>query len=375
MTLIKRALHNFFTSGHSFGDEEALLKFRFRMLNSIMLIVAIFAFIFAMLNDMRVNDIGHIHGTVDYIYSGLTLILFVWLRQSKAHYQKTVIGLMSLSLLAFTSALIFVVHDEFRPIWFYLLIFAAYMAGGIRTGLIFTALSIADIIICHQLFDLQLSELAITSSILGLVIGSAFSLFYTRQINDYNDMLHTKNLELEALATRDYLTGIMNRRNFLETGRRSFETARRHNGRLIFMMLDIDHFKEINDTYGHSIGDNVLVCFADTVSRELRAEDLFGRLGGEEFGIIMTETEECPAEAVAERIRNAVLQMSCHDEGEPFQVTVSIGVALLDAADTHLRELQARADKALYNAKTSGRNRTVVFPAPNGDSARPLSTV
>jgi diguanylate cyclase (GGDEF)-like protein len=362
MTKPQTFIDNLLTSGHTFASDEMLLKFRFRMLNSIMIAVAFFAALFALLHDTGINIIGSFHASVDYLYAAVTFLLILWLRRDKANYGKAVGGLLGVSILVFTSALLFVPQDEFRIIWFYLLIFVAYIAGGIVTGWLFTLLSIADILICHSLVDLQLSDTAVTSALLGLLIGSLLARFYTRKIDDFEALLIRKNRELEAHATQDYLTGIMNRRVFLQSGQHYFDTAKRQQDAIAFLMIDIDHFKQVNDTYGHSVGDNVLMRFADTVSETLRRSDLFGRLGGEEFGVILYETDGYRAEIVAEKIRRAVATMACPDDSEKaLRITTSIGIGLMEECDTHLRDLQSRADKALYNAKNSGRNKTVLY--------------
>jgi diguanylate cyclase (GGDEF)-like protein len=375
MTLKATPINNFLTSGHTFEAHEALEHFRFRMLNSIMLVIIVFSFLFGLMHDLGINDIGSFHSKVDYIYSALTMVLLIWLRRNKEHFRMTVLGVLITSLLAFSSALVFVTTDEFRMIWFYLLIFVAYIAGGVGMGIVFSILSIANILFCHTFFQLNISEVAMTSAILGLCISSLLALFYTRQVDNYNALLHAKNRELEAHAAQDYLTGILNRRVFLQTGQKYFEKAQNNHTPIAFIMLDIDHFKQINDTYGHSIGDNVLMLFADTVRDLLHKEDLFGRLGGEEFGIILCESDEYRAEVVAEKIRRAVAKMSCPGQDANIKVTTSVGVALLEPGDIHLRDMQGRADKALYNAKNTGRNRTALFVTADSADESPIYVI
>ncbi len=153
---------------------------------------------------------------------------------------------------------------------------------------------------------------------------------------------------LRDLATRDALTGIPNRRWFQEMG--SIEIARAHRNErpLTLAMLDIDHFKRINDEKGHPEGDRVLQTIARETRRELRTGDLFARVGGEEFAIAFPETDRETARAIAERVREHLAKVS--------PVTVSLGIAELRPGEA-LEELSARADQALYRAKHSGRNR------------------
>jgi len=170
----------------------------------------------------------------------------------------------------------------------------------------------------------------------------------------------TIRLDLEHLALTDHLTKLGNRRAFLEQGHALFGFAKRHNRSIAALQLDIDNFKQVNDTYGHQMGDLILMQVADTMKATLRHSDVIGRLGGEEFGVLLMETNRFCAELTAERIRRAVASMEPPLNG-PRQITVSIGVATLDILDVaDLQSLLGRADEALYQAKHGGRNQWAV---------------
>jgi diguanylate cyclase (GGDEF)-like protein len=169
-------------------------------------------------------------------------------------------------------------------------------------------------------------------------------------------------VELQRLATTDPLTGVGNRRQFFETGQQEFLRALRYGKTMSLLMVDIDHFKVVNDRWGHAIGDSVLVALTETISSLVREQDTVGRLGGEEFAVILPETDLPGALASAERLRAAVeqAQIACAGgTGAVLSVTVSIGVAALAADDTSFEAVLARADKRLYAAKDAGRNRVV----------------
>jgi diguanylate cyclase (GGDEF)-like protein len=125
-------------------------------------------------------------------------------------------------------------------------------------------------------------------------------------------------------------------------------------------MLDLDHFKSINDLYGHAAGDQVLKSFADTMRRQLRQTDLAGRLGGEEFAILLPQTELEAASIFADRLRQGFAALSQQAGGSVFRVTASVGCAALSAADELVDVALARADQALYRAKENGRDRIEV---------------
>jgi diguanylate cyclase (GGDEF)-like protein len=178
-------------------------------------------------------------------------------------------------------------------------------------------------------------------------------------VNGFGFLLLCKQKDearLRELATTDSLTGLANRHAFLGEADRAHSLARRLRQPISFMMVDIDHFKKLNDRYGHAVGDTALRDFAQTAQSSLRAHDMLGRLGGEEFAVLMPATTLEDALEVAERLRMAVAAAQLDADGEPYTMTVSIGVCRL-AADEAVSAALQRADKALYAAKRHGRNR------------------
>jgi len=182
-----------------------------------------------------------------------------------------------------------------------------------------------------------------------------------------NDITERRNMleDLKFLATVDPLTGAYNRRHFFDLARRELLRAQRYGRRLSLIEADLDHFKEINDTYGHHVGDEVLKLFVKTVADMLRTSDTLGRLGGEEFAVILPETPQEAAFETAERIRRRVAELSYTSEKGEVRFSVSISVAGIEACEgcveDSVEELLKRADFALYDAKKSGRNSVKVF--------------
>ena len=166
--------------------------------------------------------------------------------------------------------------------------------------------------------------------------------------------------EVQSLALTDPLTGLQNRRSIFELSRIEFSRAQRMNRPFCCMMLDIDHFKQVNDDYGHQAGDQVLQELALLCQRSIRDVDLIGRYGGEELIIILPETERDTAVQVAERLRKSILAQRTRINDKEVGVTVSIGVATKDENTPHIEALIARADQALYIAKHKGRNRVAI---------------
>jgi diguanylate cyclase (GGDEF)-like protein len=169
--------------------------------------------------------------------------------------------------------------------------------------------------------------------------------------------------EVQALATTDELTGLFNRRQFFFLAQR--EHARRRGpgpAGVAVVMADIDHFKKINDTLGHSVGDVVLKEVARRLKNGLRVSDVVGRYGGEEFSLLLPDTDPDQARDVVERLRHAVAAAPVNVDGRAVNVTVSFGVAHRSAAGEGLEQLLTLADRALYRAKELGRNRVEVHP-------------
>jgi diguanylate cyclase (GGDEF)-like protein len=175
-------------------------------------------------------------------------------------------------------------------------------------------------------------------------------------------VLQEMNSMLQQQAYTDQLTGCLNRRRWLELAALSVDRANRYGRPLSLLMLDLDHFKEVNDRFGHPAGDEVLRCFAKMVQQKVRRVDSVGRLGGEEFSILLPETTLEMAEVLAERIRASMQNKRFRFSGREVAVTVSLGVAQYEP-EQPLSELLQQADDALYEAKHRGRNR--VYPSIN----------
>jgi diguanylate cyclase (GGDEF)-like protein len=177
-----------------------------------------------------------------------------------------------------------------------------------------------------------------------------------------NDISQRKQLEAELLhqANTDSLTGVSNRRYFLAQAEQEMRRSRRFARPLSVMMIDLDYFKKINDTHGHGVGDAVLQGTVKRALESLRQSDQLGRLGGEEFAVILPETALAAAFDVAERLRQHLAERPLIAEREAIACTVSVGVAQLNAHDPGIDDLFNRADAALYKAKNGGRNRVEI---------------
>ena len=160
-------------------------------------------------------------------------------------------------------------------------------------------------------------------------------------------------------ALVDQLTGVSNRRHFFQAAEAEFERFSRYNRSFSLLMIDLDHFKQVNDQYGHPVGDKVLKELAETIVRNKRDNDIFGRLGGEEFALLLPETPLAGATEIAVRLRRCC-HILCVPGNMALRITVSIGVTQVRASDSSFDEVLARADEMLYRAKNNGRDRVEV---------------
>lgn len=182
----------------------------------------------------------------------------------------------------------------------------------------------------------------------------------TQALNQANEELRNANQILERLAASDSLTELANRRSFFESATAEVQRAQRYGHPLSLQMLDIDHFKSINDHFGHAAGDEVLRKLASVLRDNLRHNDLAARIGGEEFVVLLPETQLEDAAQHAERLRMAIAALRFPFDQSEHRMTVSIGVAALDTGELSPDPMLMRADRGLYRAKADGRNRVRV---------------
>ena len=182
-----------------------------------------------------------------------------------------------------------------------------------------------------------------------------------RRLIDLHRQIEAKNRLLEELALTDSLTGLPNRRAVEGWAARQLSGAARHGFPFWVVLTDLDHFKRINDTYGHDAGDEVIKAVAEILQSHKRASDIAGRLGGEEFALILPEATLDRAASAAERLRQLVADRVVIADGRAISVTISIGVSVCHADTSGIDELLKQADVALYQAKLSGRNRVCRF--------------
>jgi len=207
-----------------------------------------------------------------------------------------------------------------------------------------------------------LSLVTIYTIILSLVLVNTGGILITRRMNYYKRNQFLANFELDELASKDSLTGIYNRRMFIELTEKELIRQKRYNDPFTLLIIDIDEFKKVNDTYGHLEGDEVLKRFVDLVNSQIRKSDLFGRIGGEEFCVLLIKTSLKEAAEIAARIHKKCREIEIVTRnGKTVKFTVSTGITQVQKTDVNLDQIMRRADIALYRAKEGGRDRLEKF--------------
>lgn len=197
-------------------------------------------------------------------------------------------------------------------------------------------------------------------------LDNGFVMLFGVDITDLKEAqasLYSANQKIEELANTDPLTGVNNRRSFERISAKEWERAKRYQQPLSILALDLDHFKRVNDTYGHKAGDDVLKQFSSICLQEVRKGDSIFRMGGEEFTVLMPMSETEDAKILAARLRSCTetTDFFLDDLGQSINISVSIGVSSLTHWKSSIEDIAAQADQALYSAKQSGRNQVIIY--------------
>lgn len=239
----------------------------------------------------------------------------------------------------------FNMHDSYVPAW------ATYLLGVIMA----VATSVAAISMSNHHLSSALVQSRQSQNEL-----TALNLDLESQVSQRTAQLEAAKQEAERQARTDVLTGLNNRRAFFEHADDIDAHSRRYDHAYVIAMIDIDHFKAVNDTWGHEAGNTTLQSVGRIIAEMLRETDVIGRIGGEEFAVILPETAVREGTSLAERLREAIERSVIETPQGPINVTISVGIAALDTHSETLERVVANADAAMYLAKNAGRNRVEV---------------
>ncbi len=247
-------------------------------------------------------------------------------------------------------------------VWFLTNIPGTFLLLGQRTGAVIAGLTALGLAWGNAWLPAPYSPNALATLLASIVFLAVFFYAYADRSISYYARLQDSNQKLYELAMRDQLTGVLNARAYYQVCDQLIGLAARAEEVYSVLFIDLDHFKSVNDTYGHAAGDLVLKSAARCIAEHIRSSDFLGRIGGEEFSIFLPNTTLEDALKVAEKIRLALAALVIEPTaGVCLKITTSIGVADKQPGDQHFEEIQRDADMAMYEAKKAGRNRTCSF--------------
>lgn len=358
----------FLLGGTEFGEDEEHFSFQFRFLFAVIWLGLLGSGVFLVGHLAKANSMGSVHSIMQSVHVGLWILLAVLLYGRKENFLLVAWINAIFSFLLFISALIFVPEDELRILWFFLNLPSVYLILGGAVGSLVGVLSALVLLLLNPHLSAPYSSHAMVTATVGFIyLGAIFHAFSSRSISYYDRLIESKR-KLRHLSMHDALTGLLNLRAYHQVCDQVLAMSLRSASPLSLLFVDLDHFKRINDSHGHEAGDAVLVAVSDCLQREVRGSDIVGRIGGEEFAVLLPDTDEPGAIKLAEKLREAVaaLEIRCGETLLPM--TASIGVATRQARHLTFKSIQSEADEAMYLAKQMGRNRVSTLLAMESES-------
>jgi len=261
-------------------------------------------------------------------------------------------------------------------VWLIFVPVAASMMAGLRAGLRWGILSLLTVIAFYffeatgtyylQLYQTTTEDLLI--DLVGAILASAIVIWYSDNLKAISfSRLEQAETQLKHLAAIDTLTNTYNRRYFIEQSNKKLQRIYTSQGYASFLLFDVDHFKKINDTHGHLVGDDILRGVAQICKENLRPDDLLGRFGGEEFVVLLPDTKLNHARDIAERLRTRVENTPIETDIGLIRITISISMTMMEKPYTgNIDQLLFRADQAMYLAKQAGRNQVMLWEEGRG---------
>lgn len=345
-----------------FEPREEYQEFQYKFLCIVIVAGAVLTGLLVVASYSAVNTIDASHVRAMSLFTIGSIVFWLLLRGHKARYYKVAWPYEFFCILEYISALYYVSEDEFRVVWFLTNIPGVYLLLGQRAGLLVTALTGIGLAVGNPYLPRPYSPNAVATLLSSvLYLGLFFHVYGNRSIS-YFLRMRESNRQLYLMAMHDQLTGVLNARAYYQVGDQLIQLANRNQDEYAVLFIDLDHFKSVNDTYGHAAGDVVLKSAAQCMQQTIRASDTLGRVGGEEFSIFLPNTDLQAASKVAENIRSAIESLNIEiSPGNFLKITASIGVARNQQGAQTLTDLQKQADTAMYAAKKAGRNRVSCF--------------
>jgi diguanylate cyclase (GGDEF)-like protein len=347
--------------GVEFPENEGYRAFQFHLLYALLIMGILFSGLFILTDQLQVNHLTPQHVRNNYAYF-LACILFTFALYGHKERFIIIAWLSEISaLLIYLSALLLVPDDHMRILWYYLNLPAVFILLGRPAGIGVTVFSFVCIFVANNFISDPYSANELTTVVLTFIYTSLFFYAYSGRSYQFYLGMERANSQLRDLAATDPLTGLMNARAYYANCERLISGALRNKAKFAVLFIDLDHFKHINDTYGHEAGDVVLREVATCLKRNTRQSDALGRIGGEEFSMFLPDTDVAGAKQLAENLRKDIELLMPTAGGSNLTITASIGVAGNQPHHHSIEAIQREADQAMYQAKQQGRNRVTCF--------------
>ena len=351
--------------------EDEYLEFQYRFLIVLMIAGAVLTGLFVLGTFSELNPVGWSHTASMIVFTTVSVVLWLTLRGHPKRYLGVAWTYEIFCLLESTSALVYVSVDELRVLWFLTNVPGVFILLGQRAGWAITLTSVVCLLLGNSHLERPYSPNALATVILcQIYLGVYFHAFMDRSVSFFTRM-RDFNHQLLELASHDPLTGVMNPRAYYQSCDQLIRASHRSNQPFAVLFVDLDHFKSINDTHGHAAGDEVLRSVAQALKRHIRASDLLGRIGGEEFSVFLPNTDLAGALQLGEVLRQSVERLDVQIGATHLRVTASVGVACKRFQGQNMQSIQQRADEAMYAAKREGRNRVSTLDTPESGAGQP----
>lgn len=344
-----------------FAMGQEYRKFQHRFACVLLLFSVTVTALFILMAVLGGADLHRHYVNAGTVYCVVLAVAFGGLRQNPDRLRVIAPLGIAASFLLEGVAFFFNTADELRLIWFALSVPAAYVITGRRGGLALSAVSVVFLVWANPRLSMPYSDNAIITGVVSILYISAFFHAFSSKSISFHHAMVAANQKLADMAAQDPLTGLLNARAYYALCDQALRQARRAGQPLTMLFIDLDHFKRINDTHGHEAGDTVLKCVAACLTAGARRSDIIGRIGGEEFSMLLPDTDAVGGRDLAEKLRQDVEALLPDIGTMRLTVTASIGVAV--ACDHHqtIAEIQRDADEGMYHAKRAGRNRVSTF--------------
>lgn len=344
-------------SNVEFRDGQELLKFQYRFTCAILAFSFLVTLLFLITTWAGLSSYHQTYLTGGKLFMIDSIISWLLVR-GRPNRLMPIAGQFALAALAlYAVTFLYNGADELRVIWMVLNLPGVYLVLGRRWGIGVTLSTMIYVVVANPYLDHPYSINALVTMVMSLGYASAFfHAFSARSISFHHAMVEA-NQRLADLAAKDPLTGLFNARAYYAQCERALEQSRRGDGPLAMLFVDLDHFKSINDRFGHEAGDLVLKSVANCLMSGVRQSDLVGRIGGEEFSVLLPDTGLDGAMQLAEKLRSDIEGLMPDIGSQRLTVTANIGVARRRPGTETIPEIQRHADEAMYEAKRRGRNR------------------